>query len=307
MPNPVFDFSLEWKRAAEPPQPHPAFTAWTPNVTAAGFDITALQQPDWLNRLPAAAADHQGSSSSSHVVVPHFIVASRGATAYKPAPVRKVSIATHCSVDMLHRIAAMAEASDMVMSVSVLVQKSVGLSIALIKRLRECSADFERLVDITLVLMTRAGEYDDVKGNASFADIVQQSSGAFTKRSCAKVFRRGFAMLVPHSAHATSYPAALMQRVAQQSVLAAYTLPLELSMVPSVALGAVVETALSIAPSQQSTSQAQAAFVVSGRLRLVSLYDELMWCRVRAEHVIACAADSGRPEAAVRGWQRTGA
>ena len=260
---------MGWLTRAEPPQPHPAFTAWTPNVTVAGFDITALQQPDWLSRLPAATADHQGSSPS-HVVVPHFILASRGATAYKPAPVRKVSIATHCSIDMLHRIAAMAEASDMVISVCVLVQRSVRLSIVLIKRLRECSADFERLVDITLVLMTRAGEYDDVKGNASFADIVQQSSGAFAERSCAKVFRRGFAMLMPRPAHGTYYPAALMQRAAQQSVLSEYTLPLELSMVPSVALGAVFETALSITSSQQSTSQAQAAFVVSGRSHLVS-------------------------------------
>ena len=64
----------------------------------------------------------------------------------------------------------------------------------------------------------------------------------------------------------TIYPVALMQNIAQRSILSKYTLALEPNMLPSVGLGAMFESALSDPRLQlhQGASQLQAAFVVTG-------------------------------------------
>ena len=265
---------LGWHLRLEPPVPHP-YTAWMPDLSKVSSYATSsmLTRPDWLIRLPTVVSKR----GHSYAVLSHFILASHMPTTFNPAPCRNVSIATHCSVDKLHHIAAMAEASDMVISVAVLVRKSIVYSLALIKRLRECSSDVERLVDFTLVFMTDHNEYQEYfKQNAgskleSFSEMMEKNPQVFDSRSsCSDVLANGLSMVPPtllrNIGFTTIYPVALMQNIAQRSILSKYTLALEPNMLPSVALGAMFESALSDPRLQlhQGASQLQAAFVVTG-------------------------------------------
>jgi hypothetical protein len=142
----------------------------------------------------------------------------------------------------------MAVASDMVISVAVLVRESTGKSIALIQKLRECSPDINRLVDFTLVFTDPTHEYEDYIDPATgqmraFNDIVKRAAETFTKHDCKSATARGMSLLqLGHGAF--EYPTAAMQRIARKAVSTEYVLPMEIDMVPSVVLCAFAKQEL---------------------------------------------------------------
>jgi hypothetical protein len=161
----------------------------------------------------------------------------------------------------------MAASSDMLISAAVLLpRKELGISVALIERLCQCSDDVERLVDFTLVFPS--GEFLDKRTQRpmEFEHLIRQVKDAFSTFSCEEVLRRGLALLNVVKESRTedvslAYPAPLMRRIARRAIESAYTLELELGMVPSLALCAVAVREIE---KMQDGEEALRVFVVPG-------------------------------------------
>jgi hypothetical protein len=115
-----------------------------------------------------------------------------------------VSIATQCSIDSAHEIARLAASWGSRISVAVLPQRSLGVTHALLLRLRECSAHVLRLVDWHLLIPSAAGVhllYEDFPAHmgegVAYPQLVARASGIFDDVSCDDVLARGLGTLYP--------------------------------------------------------------------------------------------------------------
>jgi hypothetical protein len=233
-----------WKQPPEPTEPHLAYKAWKPESSIRISDAI-LGDTKWLNWIETETTE----SGHKYFWITSYVWVYRTANMFSPVPCRALTIVTHCSIEQLHNVANMAAASDMVISVAVLVRKSIGRSLALIQRLRECSYDIARLVDVKLVFVDPSQEYDDYINNdtggaEALSAIVKKASGMFSKFACQDVIGKGMALISSTSEAYTSYPFMLMQKIARRNIEAQYILPLEINMRPSVALCAFAQQEL---------------------------------------------------------------
>jgi hypothetical protein len=158
-----------------------------------------------------------------------------------------VTIATQYSLDSLHNVIDMAEASDIPISVSVLAQKKVGLSIELIKRFRSCFDAVASMVDFHLVLVdVKTRFYADIerslKEPADLSTIIKPSEGAFDSFSCDQLRREGLAVIFGEGQNfkdkGIPYPHNLLRNIALEAITTKYAIVLDGDFVPSAGFGA---------------------------------------------------------------------
>ena len=155
-----------------------------------------------------------------------------------------LTLATQCSIESVHEIKDMAEASDSRISAAVLILKHIGKSYQLVKRLRDCSPDIARKVDFHFVFADGPDLYADFNvstSHASFHDLAGAAAGVLDEHVCSDVLSRGMALLFDAHANYVSkgipYPVNLLRNVALRYVTTPHAMTLDIDLVPSVRIG----------------------------------------------------------------------
>ena len=235
--------SPTWSAYSGSPLPFGEWEIVSEIETAAPSDILhtshtmdkLLADPYWFLQLPATHIP----GSTSFRVVPFMFRAEgifEGATA-------SMTIATQCSLDYIHEIAAMAETADARISVAVLAMKSIGISHALLSRLRQCSSHIAKRVDIHLVMpdgkQRYLAEYNELGlTDRGYDDVIEAARGHFDDQSCKRVLEKGLGakQLTDQRYEAKGglvYPVNLLRNVALQHVTAAHVMVLDVDLAVS--------------------------------------------------------------------------
>ena len=234
--------SPTWSAYSGSPLPFGEWEIVSEIETAAPSDILhtghtmdkLLADPYWFLQLPATHIP----GSTSFRVVPFMFRAEgifEGATA-------SMTIATQCSLDYIHEIAAMAETADARISVAVLAMKSIGISHALLSRLRQCSSHIAKRVDIHLVMpdgkQRYLAEYNELGlTDRGYDDVIEAARGHFDDQSCERVLEKGmnskFSAAPKFDSKNLPYPQNLLRNVALQHVTAAHVMVLDVDLAVS--------------------------------------------------------------------------
>jgi hypothetical protein len=189
----------------------------------------------------------------------------------------EVSLSTHCSIERVHHLVAMAEASDMFISVALHIKENIGVSFALVQRLRQCSRAVERLVDFHFVFSDGMDEYADYssfgKTKLSLTSIIKQSQQVFSRFSCSEVLSEGRDLIF----HSEKYqdasntglwpPNNMLRNVAMRHVRTSHVMMIEAAIVPCASLGAIYESALN-ASRTNHTAEFLMVLILPGTAKL---------------------------------------
>jgi hypothetical protein len=182
-----------------------------------------------------------------------------------------LTLATQSSIESVHEIKDMAEASDSRISAAVLVLKHIGKSYQLVKRLRDCSPDIERKVDFHFVFADGPDLYADYNVNtshASFHDLAGAAAGVLDEHTCSDVLSRGIALLFDAHANYVSkgipYPVNLLRNVALRYVTTPHVMTLDIDLVPSPKIGSEYRRAVAELTMKQKLNVTRIALVAPG-------------------------------------------
>jgi hypothetical protein len=130
----------------------------------------------------------------------------------------------------------------------VLVLKSVGLTVELIKRLRNCFESVARFVDFHVVLVdSKSDMYSDFKHDSAslmktLLDVIGPSNGAFDLYTCEQVRQEGLGLKYGSSSNyqdkAVPFPQNLLRNIALDAAKSKHGIVLDGDIVPSVGFGA---------------------------------------------------------------------
>jgi hypothetical protein len=262
---------MGWK-IVDPGPVHPAYCD-APTLSLPIFTTSpdALADIDWLQLLELEVFEQ----SRPFRLLPYAFAGSGQSMGFRPQANGFVSIATHCAIDKVHHIASMAESSDVFISVSVLIKENIGVSHALIRRMRECSPAISQLVDFHLVLSDGLDEYADYSTldphRPSFLALANKSAHAFDTFPCDLILKEGRNLLFKSETYHDAmnsglwYPVNMLRNVAARFVRTEHVIHFELDIVPCASLGAIYESAAKSLLKEQPDSKV--AIVIPG------------WCR----------------------------
>ena len=159
-----------------------------------------------------------------------------------------VTIVTQYSLDKLHDVVPLADATDAPISVAVLAQKSIGVSIALIRRLRACFESVAAYVDFHLVIADgQSGLYSDLSFDiaslrVSLKQLVSAASGAFDGFSCELLRSAGLGTVFAVSGNFENkgipYPHNMLRNTALDQVSTKHAIVIDGDFIPSAGFGA---------------------------------------------------------------------
>ena len=182
-----------------------------------------------------------------------------------------LTLATQCSIESVHEIKDMAEASDSRISAAVLILKHIGKSYQLVKRLRDCSPDIARKVDFHFVFADGPDLYADFNvsaSHASFHDLAGAAAGVLNEHMCSDVLSRGMALLFDAHANYVSkgipYPVNLLRNVALRYVTTPHVMTLDIDLVPSPKIGQEYRRAVAELTMKQKFNVTRIALVPPG-------------------------------------------
>lgn len=223
--------------------------------------------PEWFEEL-----DPMSIKDSTSFRVETFAYNSSSLKSVTSSSV--VSIATQCSVDKAHHLAAMAETWRSKISVAILVLRKIGLSLLYLSRLRECSVHVRDYVDIHLVYIDKPNTYDDFEAVYTrrhydfLSSNIDANVNPFKHVSCAQVLTEGMSALpaetaLPNYTKGIPYPNNLLRNVARSKVLTPHVMSLDVDMVPSRGLPTAYEKAVVQYVAGGTSMEANTAFVVA--------------------------------------------
>jgi hypothetical protein len=152
---------------------------------------------------------------------------------------------TQASANRVHEIVAMAEATDSVISFAVLMVKGIGISHAVIERLRSCSEAVRSKVNFHFVFAEADRLYEDHSidyPSRTYRELVRLANSTFDSFTCEEVLSKGFDCIDPprlkRPASFIRHPVNMLRNVAVDHVKIKHLMVLDAEKRPSQNIGA---------------------------------------------------------------------
>jgi hypothetical protein len=238
--------------------------------------LLALDRPDWMDHL---GADHIFGSTAFRVL-PFAYRADRPSSGEPLSSV--LTLAAQASSNKAHELLGMAEATDTVISMAVLVVQNIGMSHVIIRRLRACSKAIREKVNFHFVFAEAEGMYEDHNDIGqpphSYAELVRRSESVFDAFSCEEILLKGFELVTTSQknfemqSHGAKihFPVNFLRNVAVDYIETTHVMLLDADIVPSAHIGRV-EEALLQSEDEQGQSAVKKTHVYPGNACSVAM------------------------------------
>jgi hypothetical protein len=189
---------------------------------------------DWFMQLPATHIPQ----STAFRVIPYLFRASKTFTGYSA----NITLGTQCSANFFHEIIPMADTGGVRISVAVLALHGVGVSVALVDRVRQCSSNVAERVDVHLLLPDRLDMYyRDLNENnvfqRNFYEVTEEHRGYFDDISCDRILEKGmgvkFGTHLKFVNHSIWFPQNLLRKLAMQYTITKHVMMLDIDFAVS--------------------------------------------------------------------------
>jgi hypothetical protein len=190
---------------------------------------------DWFMQLPATHIPQ----STAFRVIPYLFRASKTFTGYSA----NITLGTQCSANFFHEIIPMADTAGVRISVAVLALHGVGVSVALVDRVRQCSPNVTEHVDVHLLLPDKLDVYyqDLNEKNVfqrNFEEVIDGHRGYFDDISCDRILEKGmgvsFGSHPKFVNHSIPFPVNLLRKIAMRYTITKHVMMLDIDFAVSV-------------------------------------------------------------------------
>jgi hypothetical protein len=153
-----------------------------------------------------------------------------------------ITLGTQCSANFFHEIVPMADTGGVRISAAVLAVHGVGISVALIDRVRQCSPSVTERVDVHLLLPDRLDiYYQDLNERnvfqRNFYDMIDGHHGYFDNVSCESILEKGmgvsFGAHLKFVNHSIPFPTNALRKIAMQYTITKHVMMLDVDFAVS--------------------------------------------------------------------------